>query len=213
MFTAPQQQTANPHTQGFQHHMPWRCTFCLASHSLGYFPWKCKILQSSLSKKKKVYSTKYFKFPHHFSHYGVYGDDRPQHPQPGKSKTKTNSSNFGKYFPSPYHVPASIKYTLRMLFHLPIQPPHCSGDCHYLSCTNEQTRKPQRAKGFPEGQGSCLTGVLNTDLSLNQVHCFAYRVIVTIFLNSIYMCQDTVLVFIFLAYFTLYNGLQFHPSH
>ena len=41
--------------------------------------------------------------------------------------------------------------------------------------------------------------------------CFAYRVIVTIFLNSIYMC--TVMVFIFLAYFTLYNRLQFHPSH
>ena len=43
--------------------------------------------------------------------------------------------------------------------------------------------------------------------------CFAYRVIITIFLNSIYMCQYTVLVFVFLAYFTLYNGLQFHPSH
>ena len=43
--------------------------------------------------------------------------------------------------------------------------------------------------------------------------CFAYRVIITIFLNSIYMCQYTVLVFIFLAYFTLYNGLLFHPSH
>ena len=43
--------------------------------------------------------------------------------------------------------------------------------------------------------------------------CLAYRVIVTIFLNSIYMCQYTVLVFIFLAYFTLYNRLQFHPSH
>ena len=43
--------------------------------------------------------------------------------------------------------------------------------------------------------------------------CFAYRVIITIFLNSIYMCQYTVMVFIFLAYFTLYNGLQFHPSH
>ena len=40
--------------------------------------------------------------------------------------------------------------------------------------------------------------------------CFAYRVIVTIFLNSIYMCYYTVMVFIFLAYFTLYNGLQFH---
>ena len=42
---------------------------------------------------------------------------------------------------------------------------------------------------------------------------FAYRVIINIFLNSIYMCQYTVMVFIFLAYFTLYNGLQFHPSH
>ena len=43
--------------------------------------------------------------------------------------------------------------------------------------------------------------------------CFAYRVIISIFLNSIYMCEYTVMVFIFLAYFTLYNGLQFHPSH
>ena len=43
--------------------------------------------------------------------------------------------------------------------------------------------------------------------------CLAYRVIITIFLNSIYMCEYTVLVFIFLAYFTLYNGLQFYPSH
>ena len=43
--------------------------------------------------------------------------------------------------------------------------------------------------------------------------CLAYRVIVTIFLNSIYMCQYTVLMFFFLAYFTLYNQLQFHPLH
>ena len=43
--------------------------------------------------------------------------------------------------------------------------------------------------------------------------CFAHRVILTIFLNSIYMHQYTVLVFIFLACFTLYNGLQFHPPH
>ena len=41
--------------------------------------------------------------------------------------------------------------------------------------------------------------------------CLAYRVVVTIFLNSIYMCKYTVLVFFFLAYFTLYNRLQFHP--
>ena len=37
--------------------------------------------------------------------------------------------------------------------------------------------------------------------------CLAYRVIVTIFLNSIYMHYYTVLVFFFLAYFTLYNRL------
>ena len=41
--------------------------------------------------------------------------------------------------------------------------------------------------------------------------CLAYRAIVTIFLNSIYMRLYTVLVFFFLAYFTLYNRLQFHP--
>ena len=42
--------------------------------------------------------------------------------------------------------------------------------------------------------------------------CLAYRVVIAIFLNSIYMCLYTVLVFFFLAYFTLYNRLQFHPS-
>ena len=43
--------------------------------------------------------------------------------------------------------------------------------------------------------------------------CLKYRAIVIIFLNSIYMHQYTVLVFFFLAYFTLYNRLQFHPPH
>ena len=33
--------------------------------------------------------------------------------------------------------------------------------------------------------------------------CLTYRVIVTIFLNSIYMFQYTILVFFFLAYFTV----------
>ena len=33
--------------------------------------------------------------------------------------------------------------------------------------------------------------------------CLAYRVIVTIFLNSIYMCHYTVLVFFLLTYFTM----------
>ena len=43
--------------------------------------------------------------------------------------------------------------------------------------------------------------------------CLVYKIIVTIFLNSIYMHYYTVLVFFFLAYFTLYNRLQFHPPH
>ena len=44
------------------------------------------------------------------------------------------------------------------------------------------------------------------------IFCYlAYIVIVTIFLNSIYMCFYTVVVFFFLTYFTLYNRLQFHP--
>ena len=53
------------------------------------------------------------------------------------------------------------------------------------------------------------------DCSIHQCLfcCLVYRVIVTIFLNSIYMRYYTVLVFFFLAYFTLYNRLQFHPPH
>ena len=53
--------------------------------------------------------------------------------------------------------------------------------------------------------------------------CLTYKVIITIFLNSIYMhsvqlssvqsLKYTVLVFYFLAYFTLCNRLQFHPPH
>ena len=32
-------------------------------------------------------------------------------------------------------------------------------------------------------------------------------------LDSIYMCQHTVYVFLFLTYFTLYDSLQVHPPH
>ena len=53
------------------------------------------------------------------------------------------------------------------------------------------------------------------DFSIHQCPfcCLIHRLIVTIFLNSIYMHYYTVLVFFLLAYFTLYNRLQFHPSH
>ena len=43
--------------------------------------------------------------------------------------------------------------------------------------------------------------------------CLVYRVVVTIFLNSVYMHWYTVLAFFFLTYFTLYNTLQLHPPH
>ena len=34
-----------------------------------------------------------------------------------------------------------------------------------------------------------------------------------LFLDSIYMCQHRVFVFLFLTYFTLYDSLQVHPPH
>ena len=43
--------------------------------------------------------------------------------------------------------------------------------------------------------------------------CLSYRVVITIILNSIYMRSYTISMFFFLAYFTLYNRLQFHPPH
>ena len=43
--------------------------------------------------------------------------------------------------------------------------------------------------------------------------CPAFRIVGTIFLNSIYMNQYTILVFLFLTFFSLYNRLQVHPPH
>ena len=50
-------------------------------------------------------------------------------------------------------------------------------------------------------------------LHLCLFFCLTYRIIVTIFLSSIYMHQYTVLMFFFLTYFALYNRLQLHPPH
>ena len=45
--------------------------------------------------------------------------------------------------------------------------------------------------------------------------CPAPRFFITIFffLDSVYMCQHTVFVFLFLTYFTLYDRLQVHSPH
>ena len=43
--------------------------------------------------------------------------------------------------------------------------------------------------------------------------CPANRIISTIFLDSIYMSQYTIFIFLFLTYFPLYNRLYVHPPH
>ena len=43
--------------------------------------------------------------------------------------------------------------------------------------------------------------------------CLVYRVIVTIFLNSIYIYALIYCIGVFLSDFTMYNRLQFHPPH
>ena len=69
-----------------------------------------------------------------------------------------------------------------------------------------QCHSPKSSHPLPQSQKVC-------SVHLRLFCCPAYRVIVTILLNSIYMRYYTVLVFFFLAYFTLYNRLQFHPPH
>ena len=44
-------------------------------------------------------------------------------------------------------------------------------------------------------------------LSLGSLETFFF------FLDSVYMCQHMVFVFLFLTYFTLYDSLQVHPPH
>ena len=66
--------------------------------------------------------------------------------------------------------------------------------------------KSSHPRPLPQGPKDCSMHL--------YLFCYlAYRVIVTIFLNSIYMHSYTVLVFFFLTYFTLYIRLQFHPAH
>ena len=70
--------------------------------------------------------------------------------------------------------------------------------CHFL--------KSSRPLSLPQSSKDC-------SILLCLFCCLTYRVIITIFLNSIYMHQYTILVYFFLAYFILYNRLQFHPPH
>ena len=46
-----------------------------------------------------------------------------------------------------------------------------------------------------------------------QNHFFVCFFVFVFFLDSIYMCQHPVFVFLFLTYFTLYDKLYVHPHH
>ena len=50
-------------------------------------------------------------------------------------------------------------------------------------------------------------------LRLRLYSCLATRFISTVFLDSIYVCQHMVFVFLFLTYFSLYDRLQVHLPH
>ena len=70
---------------------------------------------------------------------------------------------------------------------------HFTYDNIHVSMPFSQTIPP---RPLPQSSNDC-------SIHLCLFCCLAYRIIITIFLNSIYMHYYTVLVFFFLAYFTL----------
>ena len=74
---------------------------------------------------------------------------------------------------------------------------------HMFQCYSFKSSHPNR---LPQSPKVC-------SLHLCLFCCLTYRVIVAIFLNSMYFHYYTVLMFFFLTCFTLYNRLQFHPPH
>ena len=80
---------------------------------------------------------------------------------------------------------------------------HVSMQCFNVQCHSPKSSHP---RPLPQSPKDCY-------IHLCLFCCLTYRVIITIFLNSIYMHYYTALVFFFLAYFTLYYRLQFHLPH
>ena len=107
---------------------------------------------------------------------------------------------------TPYHLSGSSPCTSPSILY-----PVLNIDWHFVSYMMVyifQCHSPKSSHPLPLPQNPKVFSI-----HLCLFCCLTYKVIITIFLNSVYMCQYTVLVFLFLAYFTLYNRLQFHPSH
>ena len=112
--------------------------------------------------------------------------------------------------------PSPTSLLIPSLWVIPVHQPQAScimhrtwtGDSFHIwnyTCFND-TLKSSYPFPLPQSPKNC-------SIHLCLFCCLTYRVIVTILLNSIYMHLYIVLVFFFLAYFTLYNRLQFHPPH
>ena len=54
---------------------------------------------------------------------------------------------------------------------------------------------------------------ISLSLCLFLHYCPVNKFFSSIFLDSVYMCQNTIFIFLFLNYFTLYNRFQVHPLH
>ena len=94
------------------------------------------------------------------------------------------------------------------LWVIPVHQPRASCIMHWTWTGNSfmfQCHSPISPCPLPQSPKDC-------SIHLCLFCCLAYRVIVTIFLNSIYMCY-TYCIGILLAYFTLCNRLQLHPPH
>ena len=98
------------------------------------------------------------------------------------------------------------------LWVIPVHQPRALVSCVepglaiYFTCDNVHVSMPFSISccpwPLPQSPKDC-------SVPLCLFYCLTYRVIIIIFLNSIYMCLYTELVFFFLAYFTLYNVKTF----
>ena len=108
--------------------------------------------------------------------------------------------------PSPSHPISSLQAVTEHEVELPVlysnlrQLSVLHKIMHMFQCSSLSSSHPLVPLLYPQVCSLCL----------HLYSCSANRVISTIFLDSIYMHQYTIPVFLFLTYFTLYNTLYTH---